>query len=64
MKLAGLGGMGKDCLKYDQPLAPTKPTVSGRVGINTVNVISSVDWVITYVDIKAFAEFSSHFWRK
>lgn len=43
----GRGG-GGDGLKCDQPLAPAQPTVSGRHRINTANVISRVDWVITY----------------
>lgn len=48
------GEMGKDRLKHDQPLEPTKPTVFGGVGTHIVNVIHSVDWVITYHRHKSF----------
>lgn len=58
-----VGGMGKERLKRDQPLEPTKPTVFGRVGIHIVNAIRSVDWVITYHRYKSFRGVFLPFWR-
>lgn len=47
-----------------KPLAPTKSTVSSRAGINTINVTSNVDWVISYHRCKSSCKVSLPFWEE